>query len=530
MSSANKPAPALFSNAASLRMPPPIVHRRPPAVAETRPRSSSNSSRVSNSSRNSMASRPAGASPMPQGAAAQSDQKGAARLAAWAPAGGFKTGCCGAVSVCMIQGAGTTQSSGFVCMLWERYQATGERCLDIATAFAEAMGQCVRTGQKQIGQMLREVIAYFEDFTEESYQKLVYVASELSERACAVELLSKSKGQRRVPAFYLGIIRMATETLKVVDMDLAVSVCEEMEKVGVPHTAISFRLMSLGNCRLPVPCVQSGLAMVKFALTFEEALPSCSLGQFVALCETAVGPDAGEAADFLNKYDKNELHNVYAAIMPQPADTNCAGCFSASCTKYFLLDVATVDITESFVIPPESYIIVLSTTVRFLKDRMSALCSTHKMYQKGLALRRLLEKNDRCIVVPLQMELCMRRDMPVGSVANPKTAAEHIDIFMKVSPPPTTCTGDPFKLHLVSAAVKLKAAAAALGDEHRPCTATCGARATCGVPAAVQPTGLTQPSLTVAPPPTLYRRPPPTSCYGDANPPTFPAPPTVTTR
>jgi len=409
------------------------------------------------------------------------EREALARFETWEPKGTVRDVCCDMCSPDAIIGMGIAQNIHFLQMSWARFTEScgdagccGEEDMEILDAFAQAIALTMRRCPAQVQPLLADVIARAPAarLKPETMVRLAHVVADLGARDEAYAVLAKSAQVEGLkPPFYLALLRLATETLTPPDMSLAIDVNDRMVAAGFEQTAMSMRMLLAGMSRMVEPPVAAAIRLYKFrqqgllqagapASNIEGCLTSC----FFGVLDSAVGREAAEAAEFVRSLPPEVVHAPISDVCAKTPCKDRAGCFVAACTRYLLVDPATVDLSEASVnsIPADTYLIFLYSTLRHMAARRHTVCSANPFTKKLDDVRALLERSDRAVVIPYGEELGMRAALPDGA-DRPSSNQDRLMAFIRVV---ETAKCDKFTAAVLSADPGI---ARACGDCRMPC-------------------------------------------------------------
>lgn len=412
----------------------------------------------------------------------------ARRFAEWEPKGTFQSCCERKNDPEMILNIGVTQNLGFLTHAWQTYLAHNVQCPAMIAAFTQAFALCVRRCPAQLTPLVMELIDHAETLDADTALRLAHVVSDLGAKEAAFKLIAKATPKdnavtttttaaapvspsdteegttspasssvalsSRPPlqcAFYLSLLRLATESLSPPDMGLAIEVVERMERDGIPHSSLSIKQLLVGFSRMATPPVSCAIRTIekytrgKAQQTYEP----CVLDSCFNVLDTAVLDDAKIAASFIRSLPEDVVHGMIKSICPEPPTMERAGVFVTARTNYYVIDPQTVDLTGPLNIPPATYVVFLYSSIRQIEVRRKHVCSVNPVNRQAQAIRHLLETNKEAVVVPYDMELMIRKGCPVNGEEDEATEQSAHCESMKQKMKPRTTQPSPAELELL---------------------------------------------------------------------------------
>lgn len=373
----------------------------------------------------------------------------ARRIDDWTPSGRLLDFCGLVSSSDAILAMGVVQNVPFLITSWERYVAEGSHDPERVSAFIQAFALCYRRCPSAVQPAVGQLIARTPELTADNCVRLAHLVADLGAKDEAYALISKATPVKGLTqAFYLCLLRLATESMTPPDMDLAVEVADRMSNAGMPHTAMSLRLILTGMSRMARPPIQAAIRIMNYKRELcPNSIEGCLAGTFFNVLDTAVGPDALVAGEYVRGLPMQVVHDPIKTVCLEPPCVNKAGCFEASCTRYWIVDPATVDLSGVMDVPEHTYLVFLYSTIRQLASRCNAVCSANPANRKLADIERLLSSNKQAVVVPYDSELKVRGQLPPSSVEPPSTPQDRLLIFARAIHMAASCS---FQLTMLS--------------------------------------------------------------------------------
>jgi hypothetical protein len=353
------------------------------------------------------------------------------RLAKWTPSGELVSCCDPKGKAEMIIGLGVCQNFAMLQTVWNQYYESDANCPDLLDAFSIAFMLCMRRCPLMVHPLLKQLLGRLTTFSSQTAWRLALIISELGSKEDAYVLLDKC---RDIPdlcgAWYLSLLRLATETMSPPDMGLALEVVDRMEKAGKPHNMLTLKFVLCGLARLANPPIATAIRIIDYKRAM--GLENCLVSTFFNVLDTAVGPDAQTAADYVKTLPHDVVHRPISSLCPEPPSINQAGCFFADCTTYIVVDVATVDLSGPINVPEFTYLVFLYSTVRTMETRANAVCSSNPVNRKVSDVKHLLATSKQAVVVPFETELRIRAGLPADT-ERPITTQDRFNMFVRIT-------------------------------------------------------------------------------------------------
>jgi hypothetical protein len=356
-----------------------------------------------------------------------------ARLASWSPRGQVATCCSAASCKDFIISLGVTQNVGLLCKVWRQYVDGKEEKPDLVEAFATSFGLCQRRCPSQIQLCVRQLIDHVPaaSFTPDLAVRVAYITADGGTKDDVRALLNKCAGKELPHSFYIGLLRLATETMSPPDMNLALDILDRLEASNGVHSTASLKQLCIGFARMPKPPLEPAIRVMQFRTAANTApIEACLTNAFFNILDSAVGPDARLAGEFVKTLPAETVH---APIQPVCSQTPALhkGDGTAPIT-YLLVDPCTVDLSGPISLPPHTHLCFLYSTLRQMDQRAQSVCTTNPTHRKLADIRTLLSSNPNAMVVPYDVELTCRADLPADS-DRPNTAQDRLVLFAKIT-------------------------------------------------------------------------------------------------
>jgi hypothetical protein len=357
------------------------------------------------------------------------------RLLKWQPTGGPAVNpCAGSVYVDKVIGIGICQNVEFLIDIWQQYLAAGKEDSALISAFTQAFALTVRRCPSLLEPCVRQLVHHATALTPDTCVRLSHIISDLGARDIAITLIAKTNDIPETPrAFYLSILRLATEALNPPDMELAMDTVDQMVNKGFTHCTMSLRLMITGMSRLNISTVDPALRAMAFNNVNHEdgsEMSSCIAQTFFNNLDSVVGNDAKKAADYVQTLHPSVMHALISDACPYPPTLTKKGCFNAcGSALYMVADPLTIDFNSITEIPADTYVVFLYSSLRHLELRATNLCASSPFHKKLANIKTFLSTFENSCVIPFQTELALRAEIDDTSV-RPTTPQDRCVFFM----------------------------------------------------------------------------------------------------
>lgn len=380
------------------------------------------SSSINMSSNSSCCARPGCVTAPPNGSPA-APLRPTTDFSSWKLSGPYNS--CKEITIETVQSVGAGGKAYYFTILWERYAAGGRFDPEITKAFIKGALNLSRCCCDVITPII-PALCQFEHLAHDDFTELSFLCADASCDEGARILLRRSKGVARPVAFYLNMMRLATENIRVVDMDFALEACADMEAQGIAHSSPSLRFLIHGFSRLQNVPFAAVLKVMDYRLSVSEDVEACMMHEFLQVVERASGPDAQMCVEYLQKMKPSNIHAVVADVVNEKPECPNKGCHKDNCmVGYYLVDPFSANIEEIRDIPENSYVFFLFSSVRSMIMKAKGCGLNHPLAQKIQQVKALIDRFPKqCHIFPVEYEIGIRsKEMHIDGTPHSKMLA-----------------------------------------------------------------------------------------------------------